>query len=101
MKNFADLRFPHTRGDVPTTINNHATPAACSPHTWGCSDHPEISAPRFIVFPTHVGMFRHFALVLWLRTGFPHTRGDVPSTLRSTQSHILFSPHTWGCSAGG
>ena len=74
------------------------TRATFSPHAWGCSVVvPGVSGLR-VVFPTRVGMFRLlWSMVLFL-VCFPHTRGDVPSALRSSQPIRRFSPHAWGCS---
>ena len=94
----ANLRFPHTRGDVPLLDFLLYPITLFSPHTWGCSGLHRLWTRFGRVFPTHVGMFRIF---LWVTGGlrcFPHTRGDVPFYRFGCRSVSVFSPHTWGCS---
>ena len=72
------VRFPHTRGDVPSAQPKPETPKPFSPHAWGCS-------------------WCVLVISILLR-GFPHTRGDVPGNHQVFHSRHQFSPHAWGCS---
>ena len=90
--------FPHTRGDVPTTLESTRATRAFSPHAWGCSEHRQPRRHRDGVFPTRVGMFRAPAHGVRQQVRFPHTRGDVPSGLHYESAPGMFSPHAWGCS---
>ena len=90
--------FPHSRGDVPLTLFLCAADLMFSPLTWGCSLLLFTRFYRFLVFPTHVGMFRdslHFSLLF---VSFPHSRGDVPAETDALLDDKAFSPLTWGCS---
>ena len=53
------------------------------------------------VFPTRVGMFRRISGEVHRRAGFPHARGDVPSTPATFTAPFVFSPRAWGCSVLG
>ena len=92
------LRFPHSRGDVPTSAVFRKNGQTFSPLTWGCSDGRSRPPHEEVVFPTHVGMFR------WRRRrrsrlrSFPHSRGDVPWLRSVPCTEREFSPLTWGCS---
>ena len=70
-----------------------------SPHTWGCSANQSRHHYPPGLFPTHVGMFRAQKPIRIASASFPHTRGDVPYFIEREKSIVLFSPHTWGCSA--
>ena len=90
--------FPHTRGDGPVNRLRKPSVQWFSPHTWGWS---AVIAPcRLLVavFPTHVGMVRCFAGLVWVNAGFPHTRGDGPHNGYGWDLSGAFSPHTWGWS---
>ena len=91
--------FPHTRGDVPNSGTERSPRSKFSPHTWGCSGRGSGRTARRSVFPTHVGMFRSQIPTIVSSFGFPHTRGDVPMPSTRARSALMFSPHTWGCSA--
>ena len=98
---YIPICFPHARGDVPCYAGCTTDAVVFSPRTWGCSGIGRLNAEATIVFPTHVGMFRHNP---WRRSGgggFPHARGDVPLLAIIGSSQFRFSPRTWGCSAPG
>ena len=92
---------PHTRGDVPSDYPPYCVPGGFSPHAWGCSFLVLISCLPSGVLPTRVGMFQMTPDEARGFTRSPHTRGDVPPTFRPGSSPNGFSPHAWGCSAGG
>ena len=75
---FRAVRFPHSRGDVPTGKSYGKKNRAFSPLTWGCSIYDVHYLSPSCVFPTHVGMFHCSAERLENGRRFPHSRGDVP-----------------------
>jgi len=114
------LRFPHTRGDVPTAAASGAPAQKFSPHAWGFTvwkcpagwqdvrfphtrgDVPaqRVACTAFMrVFPTRVGMYRRVEHGYTSNSSFPHTRGDVPMSKIWFATGMPFSPHAWGCSA--
>ena len=113
------LRFPHTRGDGPVAPRVELVQCAFSPHPWGWTgvagaNHAaldvfptpvgmdrltRIRCNMHSVFPTPVGMDRHVGRCNWHVEGFPHTRGDGPTTLPRSCGQNWFSPHPWGWTA--
>ena len=91
-------RFPHTRGDVPVNVGNLTVGGQFSPHAWGCSVGTGRRKAGLDVFPTRVGMFLAAPAETPELMGFPHTRGDVPSSGIWSAIWGTFSPHAWGCS---
>jgi hypothetical protein len=98
MSDFDDLGFPHARGDVPRPCRAGKRRLPFSPRTWGCSVLCTRGDHGFMVFPTHVGMFRRDWSHIQLDGSFPHARGDVPATNGRWLGLKPFSPRTWGCS---
>ena len=92
------LRFPHTRGDGPRTINKFILVIVFSPHAWGWSAIRAKLLALSGVFPTRVGMVRRDNKSRDRRRCFPHTRGDGPETIHSETLAAQFSPHAWGWS---
>ena len=76
------VAIPHTRGDVPVQALAVCAVAAYSPHPWGCSEFWRAIRPKEGLFPTPVGMFRALRCSYPESATIPHTRGDVPRTLR-------------------
>ncbi len=68
-----------------------------SPHAWGCTVQFGDSAPMQKVFPTRVGVYRCDRGNNNREWCFPHTRGGVPRKSQFSPSHVVFSPHAWGC----
>ena len=88
--------FPHTRGDGPPTPTLTSGAFEISPHPWGWPAGSPSQRNPPMDFPTPVGMARE---PRWPRRsghGFPHTRGDGPRLLQSTQPQSPISPHPWG-----
>src|SRR5690606_18438038 len=72
------LRLPHARGDVPLSTLDSGHHALSSPRTWGCTAEFFNNLQLLVVFPTHVGMYRHQGGYRLLQQRLPHARGDVP-----------------------
>ena len=49
-----------------------------------------------VVFPAYVGMSPIYALAHHANYRVPRIRGDEPEALKSAQSALACSPHTWG-----
>ncbi len=91
-------RFPHPRGDGPRWLFAIRCDALFSPPAWGWSG-VDAAVERFVsVFPTRVGMVRHTRNNTTRSTGFPHPRGDGPSTVGPASGSRWFSPPAWGWS---
>ena len=95
----AALRFPRSRGDVPSTVSFWCVGSVFSPLTRGCSPPPLITPTLTGVFPAHAGMFPSRASGASDFPSFPRSRGDVPCSRASSGVRIPFSPLTRGCSA--
>ena len=91
--------FPHARGDGPQSKRLLALANLFSPRPWGWSAPRRFPRLRPEVFPTPVGMVR--GIVLWegILLGFPHARGDGPTTSQTRSASSWFSPRPWGWSA--
>ena len=70
-----------------------------SPPAWGWSELSNRLAALVKVFPTRVGMVRHWQLPLDRPSRFPHPRGDGPRIVRAEIALTTFSPPAWGWSA--
>ncbi len=92
--------FPHASGDVPTRRRVLWSRLCFSPREWGCSDVRGGYVPKFFLFPTRVGMFRHCSFQPSRALPFPHASGDVPSYKSIVEIATIFSPREWGCSEG-
>ena len=90
--------FPHARGDGPTVKTVKTINSKFSPRPWGWSDLSGLSATRFLVFPTPVGMVRILAETTFEFNSFPHARGDGPQSYLPPPSVATFSPRPWGWS---
>ena len=77
-------RVPHTRGDGPNGAGAAVGRRMCSPHTWGWTVPEASRRPRYIVFPTHVGMDRFSRDFSSCCSSVPHTRGDGPAHVTGT-----------------
>jgi hypothetical protein len=74
--------LPHVRGGVSAAIWGARAIIASSPRAWGCFQPAAEGMPRYIVFPTCVGVF---PLILWgqcLVVCLPHVRGGVSGVCR-------------------
>ena len=80
LKDTSIRRFPHARGGGPT--------------------HPPGQRQPGRVFPTRVGVDRNTRHTGRYVTSFPHARGGGPCLCLRHQGHLLFSPRTWGWTAG-
>ena len=91
-------RFPHARGDGPSS--RPASPACSrfSPRPWGWSVLCCCYVQSEIVFPTPVGMVRNFSSSSEIPKGFPHARGDGPHENKNALRNRRFSPRPWGWS---
>ena len=89
---------PHTRGDGPAPARLQPGSSQFSPHAWGWSVSPEVSAQSARVLPTRVGMVREFRGDRSSPRGSPHTRGDGPRLEETAAQLGVFSPHAWGWS---
>ena len=98
LRRASGLGFPHSRGDVPSDDGRISWRATFSPLAWGCSGTVLESCRASAVFPTRVGMFRASGRASTRRACFPHSRGDVPNSLRAAVPPCEFSPLAWGCS---
>ena len=92
-------RFPHARGDGPSTGSRIRSAITFSPRPWGWSDSPVTTQSVYRVFPTPVGMVRVFDSCFQLYGSFPHARGDGPYVLESSKQSFKFSPRPWGWSS--
>ncbi len=72
-----------------------------SPRTWGWTVDGGALEQGEAVFPTHVGMDRGPGTAQGVPGGFPHARGDGPSTSFSQVTSTTFSPRTWGWTDAG
>ena len=92
----APRRFPHPRGDGPSSRTRLHAWRPISPPTWGWPVHALARFRQASDFPTHVGMARAGAGGRAFPLGFPHPRGDGPSDLCTSTQSSSISPPTWG-----
>ena len=90
------FRFPHLRGDGPSATSRPPTSRTISPPAWGWPVTLSERLQSMADFPTCVGMARFAWASRALRWGFPHLRGDGPSTAPSSRSARQISPPAWG-----
>ncbi len=89
-------RFPHARGDGPQYTQWLQNPTMISPRAWGW---PGDRAKRRAAdgdFPTRVGMARSGIGEIDAVTGFPHARGDGPTSELIDTMETGISPRAWG-----
>ncbi len=97
----AGMRFPHPRGDGPSSARRSGRDGRISPPTWGWPAVFSFAAPHQLDFPTHVGMARLRTNTTTRRTRFPHPRGDGPKSILRTHKAMRISPPTWGWPVAG
>src|SRR5690606_1676513 len=91
-------RAPDARGDGPPGTPAGLPRSACSPRTWGWSDHLRTPRRPRTVLPTHVGMVRRQAHHRRHGSSAPHARGDGPVIALARLDATVCSPRTWGWS---
>ena len=89
-------RLPHTRGDGPRARFPGRRLRRTSPHPWGWPAPFRPPPPRFLDFPTPVGMARPLKTHCLPVAGLPHTRGDGPRLFGLRRRAFWTSPHPWG-----
>ena len=109
--------LPHARGGVSPRYQEKFREWLSSPRPWGCfrllNVHPQQkkSSPRpwgcFYggcpgqgeagVFPTPVGVFPPAHCLGRTRSGLPHARGGVSTSLCKSSVLCMSSPRPWGC----
>ena len=92
-----ELRLPHGRGDVSSSVHCNPITVRSSPRAWGCFlviRHKRLST---FVFPTGVGMFPSGAYTPDLYRSLPHGRGDVSFSGSRPRDLAASSPRAWGC----
>ncbi len=73
--------LPHARGGVSISSEDIVIIKKSSPRPWGCFQKSWLSSWVKPVFPTPVGVFLFWELVMSQYTGLPHARGGVSSDL--------------------
>ena len=92
-------RFPHPRGDGPSSEPTSQLHVGFSPPAWGWSVAHHGPRHARAVFPTRVGMVRGRNGASLPGCSFPHPRGDGPRYLARARRHeTAFSPPAWGWS---
>ena len=89
--------LPHTRGGVSPLLLANQKGMTSSPHPWGCFYGTIRRWIPAAVFPTPVGVFLLFPLLLIVKGCLPHTRGGVSECYRDQDLEEESSPHPWGC----
>ena len=89
-------RFPHPRGDGPSSSHSPDPYSRFSPPAWGWPAGCAGGCGCGSVFPTRVGMARWVAIALTWNTSFPHPRGDGPNLDAIDRIADRFSPPAWG-----
>ena len=91
------LRFPRTRGDVPTVQAHSSGTVMLPPHARGCTPRPLAQPSVFGASPARAGMYPASSRRWRTPPRFPRTRGDVPKdALREIDTREL-PPHARGC----
>ena len=89
--------LPHARGGVSAFKTFPERCALSSPRTWGCFSGGVAWQGRYIVFPTHVGVFLIVSLIFFYISSLPHARGGVSGRKPKVWVAPKSSPRTWGC----
>ena len=89
--------LPHARGGVSSVGNQTGHKVQSSPRTWGCFYRTAYVDSYVKVFPTHVGVFLGWRVMVQGTPCLPHARGGVSLSSRSHTVKQLSSPRTWGC----
>ena len=89
-------RFPHPRGDGPSTSSVSGTSTTISPPAWGWPDARAFVKHFGLDFPTRVGMARIIGVSAHGSRGFPHPRGDGPCCDAGAVTIRWISPPAWG-----
>ena len=69
--------LPHARGGVSVEIGETVESFQSSPRPWGCFHIAAIAHAFGFVFPTPVGVFLGYEIVVVFKHGLPHARGGV------------------------
>ena len=92
----ARIRLPHACGGVSDRIFADAQSYASSPRMWGCFWPERADGVRRVVFPTHVGVFLYYIVLLFLYCSLPHACGGVSNSYIHLGVYYQSSPRMWG-----
>ena len=90
-------RFPRTRGDVPWCSSLSRRSRWLPPHARGCTLRRACGRARHLASPARAGMYPTPQTGVPGRSGFPRTRGDVPSPFGAFSGGRWLPPHARGC----
>ena len=90
-------RFPRTRGDVPRWYWIVGGQKPLPPHTRGCTPRTRRDGAGAAASPAHAGMYHPLSPCVFVPSGFPRTRGDVPVVRGVVRGVVRLPPHTRGC----
>ncbi len=91
------LGLPHAGGGVSQSLLEADGLVLSSPRRWGCFQVASVTDMLMYVFPTQVGVFLHWRLIVLRRFGLPHAGGGVSHETRHRPSNRPSSPRRWGC----
>ncbi len=92
---------PRTRGDGPDRCGERGQEPVCSPHARGWSPVAPGATPSGSLLPARAGMVPARSASATWRVAAPRTRGDGPSTGKTTSKRPPCSPHARGWSLPG
>ena len=89
--------FPRTRGDVPLSAPAPVLAEGLPPHARGCTVHATTDAAGVGASPARAGMYLGGGVFPDRVSGFPRTRGDVPTRRCASRMCGALPPHARGC----
>ena len=94
--NCALLGLPHACGGVSPSHSIEKRHWWSSPRMWGCFWPERADGVRRVVFPTHVGVFLYYIVLLFLYCSLPHACGGVSNSYIHLGVYYQSSPRMWG-----
>ena len=88
--------LPHACGGVSYVYQCEIDIKESSPRMWGCFRGEEARLLLRVVFPTHVGVFLYYIVLLFLYCSLPHACGGVSNSYIHLGVYYQSSPRMWG-----